>query len=147
MYPASGMEQHWMCTDRRLESSPTERDLRVLHYSKLKVSYKCVLATKRNNCTLGCIRPWGQGKGCASEGSGCETAPQGSGYGSELHRSRIIWAIPSGTERGFRLFCVKQEVILNDPCSSFQFSIFSVSMIPYCAKKCKGSFRITLLLL
>lgn len=43
--------------EERLESSPLERDLGVLIDGNLDRSEQCALATKRANCTVGCIRP------------------------------------------------------------------------------------------
>lgn len=54
-YDSSGYM--YRLVDEQLESSPTERDLKILADSKPNVSQQCTLASKRANHIPGCIRP------------------------------------------------------------------------------------------
>lgn len=46
--------------DTQLESNLTEKDLSVLVDKKLNVKQLYILAAKKDNCILGCIRQWCQ---------------------------------------------------------------------------------------
>lgn len=46
--------------DTQLESNLTEKDLSVLVDKKLNVKQLYILAAKKDNCILGCIRQWRQ---------------------------------------------------------------------------------------
>lgn len=66
--------------DKKLQSSPTERDLGVLADDKLNLRQQCALADQRSKRTLWCIRPKPR-KGLSHCAVCCAGAPPALGAG------------------------------------------------------------------
>ncbi|KAJ7395631.1 hypothetical protein BTVI_152738 [Pitangus sulphuratus] len=52
----SNLQYHYKLVDEKIESSPPEKDLRLVVDRRLDMSQQCVLATQKANCILDCVK-------------------------------------------------------------------------------------------